>query len=145
MNIKKTYIVKEEEQFDEIAKLLLKMDNIPNVWLFIGELGAGKTTFIKYIAKNLQVLDNVTSPTFSLINEYITTDNKKIYHFDFYRIENEIEAAEIGLDGYLYSENTCFIEWFEKVSSTVPHDKTILITINIIENNWREVIIDISF
>ncbi|MDI9356888.1 MAG: tRNA (adenosine(37)-N6)-threonylcarbamoyltransferase complex ATPase subunit type 1 TsaE [Chitinophagaceae bacterium] len=145
MNIHKTYIVKQEEDFDEIAKFLVKIDGKPSVWLFIGELGAGKTTFIKYLAKNLQVIDNVTSPTFSLINEYLTVDNKKIYHFDFYRINNEIEAAEIGLDDYFYSGNICFIEWFERVSSTVSHDQSIFITINIIENNWREVIVSINF
>ena len=81
----------------------------PNkVILFHGEMGAGKTTFIKQLAKELGVTEATSSPTFSLVNEYHTTNNQIVYHFDFYRLKNEVEALDMGVDEYLYSGNWCF-------------------------------------
>ena len=90
------------------------------VVLLYGEMGSGKTTLIKEIIKQLNVLDNVSSPTFSLVNEYHTQNNESVYHFDFYRIENETEALDIGIEEYFYSNNWCFIEWPNKVENLLP-------------------------
>jgi tRNA threonylcarbamoyladenosine biosynthesis protein TsaE len=89
---------------------------------FFGSMGAGKTTFIKTICKKLGVEDNVTSPTYSLVNEYRNNKGETIYHFDFYRIKDENEALDMGFEDYLYSGNLCLIEWPEKVSGLLPQD-----------------------
>ena len=106
------------------------------VVLLYGEMGSGKTTLIKEIIKQLNVLDNVSSPTFSLVNEYHTQNNESVYHFDFYRIENETEALDIGIEEYFYSNNWCFIEWPNKVENLLPLNAT-TITINIDSNQLR--------
>ena len=85
-------------------------------------MGAGKTTFIKALCAELGVTDEVSSPTFSLVNEYHTSSGEKIYHFDFYRIENEEEVYDIGYEEYLYSGHRCFIEWPEMIGGLVPED-----------------------
>lgn len=92
------------------------------IYCFDGEMGVGKTTFIKEICKQLGVKDNVNSPTFSIVNEYITQEEEKIYHFDFYRIENDIEAIDIGVLEYLDSGNYCFIEWAENIKQLIPKE-----------------------
>lgn len=90
------------------------------VWVFEGEMGAGKTTLIKSICNVLGVMDNVSSPTFSLVNEYMNDNDDVFYHFDFYRIETESEALDIGCDEYFYSGNYCFIEWPSKIPNLLP-------------------------
>ena len=107
------------DQIEEVAKKILSQN--PNkVILFHGEMGVGKTTLIKALAKKLGVTEVTSSPTFSLVNEYQTTNNQIVYHFDFYRLNNEIEALDMGADEYLYSGNWCFIEWAEKIASLIP-------------------------
>ena len=88
--------------------------------LFYGSMGVGKTTLIKEIVKQLGVDDVVSSPTFSLVNEYQSPKGETIYHFDFYRIQNEEEALDIGIEDYFYNNNWCFIEWPEKVKNLLP-------------------------
>jgi tRNA threonylcarbamoyladenosine biosynthesis protein TsaE len=88
--------------------------------LLYGNMGVGKTTLIKELVKQLDVEDTVSSPTFSLVNEYHSQKGEKIYHFDFYRIEHEDEALDIGIEEYLYVNNWCFIEWPEKVKNLLP-------------------------
>lgn len=90
------------------------------VVLFRGTLGAGKTTFIKAICEYLGVEDPTSSPTFSIVNEYICKSGEKVYHFDFYRLKNENEAFDLGYEEYIYSGDYCFIEWPEKVASLLP-------------------------
>jgi tRNA threonylcarbamoyladenosine biosynthesis protein TsaE len=90
------------------------------VWLFQGEMGSGKTTLIKAVCKVRGVSETTSSPSFSIVNEYLTADSSKIYHFDFYRIKNEIEALDIGAEEYFYSGQPCFIEWPEKIPSLIP-------------------------
>jgi tRNA threonylcarbamoyladenosine biosynthesis protein TsaE len=90
------------------------------VWLFFGDMGAGKTTLIKTIGTELGIEDTVSSPTFSIINEYRTGAEEKIFHFDFYRILKETEAMDLGVEEYFYSGNYCFVEWPEKIPSLIP-------------------------
>jgi tRNA threonylcarbamoyladenosine biosynthesis protein TsaE len=91
--------------------------------LFYGDMGTGKTTLIKEIAKNLGVEEAVNSPTFSIVNEHIL-DNEKLYHYDFYRLESLDEALDIGIEDYLYSGNWNFVEWPEKVEDLLPGEST---------------------
>jgi tRNA threonylcarbamoyladenosine biosynthesis protein TsaE len=91
--------------------------------VFDGEMGAGKTTLIKQICACLGVRGHVTSPTFSIVNEYETEDKKVIYHFDFYRIKHETEALDIGVDEYFDSGNYCFIEWASQIPSLLPQKR----------------------
>jgi tRNA threonylcarbamoyladenosine biosynthesis protein TsaE len=90
------------------------------IWIFKGEMGAGKTTLIKSIAKSLGVQDGVSSPTFSIVNEYQSVTEGVVYHFDFYRIDDPREALEIGVEEYFYSGKICLIEWAEKVAQFLP-------------------------
>ena len=106
------------------------------VILFHGEMGVGKTTLIKQLCKTLGVSSATSSPTFSLVNEYETIDNQVVYHFDFYRLKNEIEALDMGADDYFYSGNWCFIEWAEKIPNLIP-DEHAVITIELVENGKR--------
>lgn len=104
----------------EIARQVTGKLNEFQVWLFYGEMGSGKTTLIKEICTASGVVDGMSSPTFSIVNEYETADHRVIYHFDFYRIKNEVEAYDIGTDEYLYSGSPCFIEWPDKIPSLIP-------------------------
>ncbi|HSI91379.1 MAG TPA: tRNA (adenosine(37)-N6)-threonylcarbamoyltransferase complex ATPase subunit type 1 TsaE [Adhaeribacter sp.] len=96
--------------------------------LFEGEMGAGKTTFIKAICQALKVTDNVSSPTFSIVNEYETEAGERVYHFDFYRINTEQEALDIGAPDYFDSGNICLIEWPERIPNLLP-DHYLLVSI----------------
>ncbi|MBF4473377.1 MULTISPECIES: tRNA (adenosine(37)-N6)-threonylcarbamoyltransferase complex ATPase subunit type 1 TsaE [Flavobacterium] len=113
------------EQLPETAQQIL--DQNPNkVILFNGEMGVGKTTLIKQLCKTLGVQDATSSPTFSLVNEYQTSNNQTVYHFDFYRLNKETEALDMGVDDYLYSGNWCFIEWSEKIANLIPKEHTVI-------------------
>ncbi|WP_121665426.1 tRNA (adenosine(37)-N6)-threonylcarbamoyltransferase complex ATPase subunit type 1 TsaE [Mesonia aquimarina] len=109
-------------EISSIARKVIKVSSHKTL-LFYGEMGAGKTTLIKEIVKQLGSKDNVTSPTFSLVNEYTST-NEKIYHFDFYRIEEESEALDIGIEEYFIDKNWLFIEWPEKIPNLIPEKFT---------------------
>ncbi|WP_281298926.1 tRNA (adenosine(37)-N6)-threonylcarbamoyltransferase complex ATPase subunit type 1 TsaE [Flavobacterium limnophilum] len=123
------------DEINNVAQQILEQN--PNkVMLFHGEMGVGKTTLIKILAKTLGVNDATSSPTFSLVNEYQTIDNQTVYHFDFYRLKNEVEALDMGADEYLYSGNWCFIEWAEKIPSLIP-DSHSTISIHILPDGNR--------
>ena len=122
-------------EINEVAVQVLAQ-NPKKVILFNGEMGAGKTTFIKSFSKLLGVNDTMSSPTFSLVNEYQTTQNQKVFHFDVYRIKSEDEALDMGIEEYLYSGNWCFIEWSEKIPNLIPEEHT-LITIKMLANGNR--------
>ena len=115
------------EDLPAIAKEVIKSAK-NKVLLFYGEMGVGKTTLIKEIVKQLGSFDNVSSPTFSLVNEYHTVNGEKVYHFDFYRINNENEALDMGAEEYFYSDYWCLIEWPEKLKNLVPLN-SVMITI----------------
>jgi len=121
----------------QIIKLAKNTKNI----LFYAEMGAGKTTLIKEIIKQLGVTDNVSSPTFSLVNEYLSINNKTIYHFDFYRIEEETEALDIGIEDYFYKDAWCFIEWPQNIESYLPK-KSVVVNIEIVDEVTRKIIIE---
>lgn len=104
---------------DDAAKKIIAAAQDERIFIFEGEMGAGKTTLIKALASALGVTEIVTSPTFSIVNEY-DADGKIIYHFDFYRIKNLQEAYDIGYEEYFYSGNLCFIEWPEKIAPLLP-------------------------
>ncbi|PWA04712.1 tRNA (adenosine(37)-N6)-threonylcarbamoyltransferase complex ATPase subunit type 1 TsaE [Flavobacterium psychrotolerans] len=127
------------EQINAVAEQILAQ-KLKNVILFYGEMGAGKTTLIKNLAKSLGVKSPTNSPTFSLVNEYQTAENKLLYHFDMYRIKSENEAYDIGMEEYLYSGNWCFIEWPEKIPNLIPEEHSI-IKIKLIDNGKRELIL----
>ena len=109
------------DQIQDVAKLIFEKTS-GKVFLFHGEMGVGKTTLIKEMMLRLGVQDSVSSPTFSLVNEYQSNLGNPIYHFDFYRIETEKEALDIGVEDYFYSGDMCFVEWPEKVKNLVPLD-----------------------
>ena len=122
-------------QLEEVAQKIL--DENPNkVILFHGEMGVGKTTLIKQLCRNLGVTDATSSPTFSLVNEYETIANQLVYHFDFYRLNKETEALDMGIDDYLYSGNWCFIEWAERIPNLIPESHSV-ITISLLEDGSR--------
>ena len=110
---------------NQVAKDIIKYSE-HKVLLFHGEMGAGKTTLIKEICKELGSDDSISSPTFSIVNEYITLNNDTIYHFDFYRINSVEEAYNIGIEDYFYTDAWCLIEWPSVIKNLLP-----LITNNI--------------
>lgn len=117
-----TITIKRLDELPSASRQLLEHGNDIKIWLFNGDMGAGKTTLIKSICQELKVIDQVSSPTFSLVNEYLTESGQVIYHFDFYRIKDEAEAFHIGADDYFYSGNLCLIEWPEKVKNIIPEE-----------------------
>ena len=124
-------------ELTQIAEDIVK--NAQNkVLLFYGDMGVGKTTLIKEICKVLGTEDVAHSPTFSLVNEYQTTNSDIVYHFDFYRIEHEEEAYDMGVEDYLYSNNWCLIEWPENVKNLLPLD-AVAVKINLLENGQRNI------
>ena len=108
---------------NRVAKEFLERAGDHKIWLLHGEMGSGKTTFIKVLCDRLGVSDAMSSPTFSIVNEYLTHERTKIFHFDFYRIKSEAEAYDIGTEEYFYSGNYCFIEWPEKIPSLIPAER----------------------
>jgi tRNA threonylcarbamoyladenosine biosynthesis protein TsaE len=110
------------DQLDQVADNLLQKFPANRVFAFYGSMGAGKTTFIKAICKQLFVRDIVNSPTFAIVNEYLRENDSSIYHFDLYRIKSWQDMLDIGYEDYFYSGNYCFIEWPEKVEELLPEE-----------------------
>ena len=123
-------------QINEVVNKVIAQ-NPKKIILFNGEMGVGKTTIIKQLCKNLGVLEATSSPTFSLVNEYQTSNNQLIYHFDVYRLKSQTEALDMGIDEYLYSGNWCFIEWSEKILNLIPNEHSI-INIELLSNENRK-------
>ncbi len=121
--MKKHWDATDLKDLDGIAKELLEFIGDHRVLCFYGDLGAGKTTFIKSLCRQLGVADAVQSPTFFFVNEYETSSGEPIYHFDFYRLKTEEEAYDLGYEQYLFSGYFCFIEWPEKVKDLLDLKK----------------------
>ena len=111
-----------------VAEMFIEAHPADRLFAFYGKMGSGKTTFIKALCDKLQVLDYVTSPTFSLINVYETELSREIYHFDFYRIKSLEELFDLGYEEYFFSDNYCFVEWPELIEALLPA-QTVKITI----------------
>ncbi|WP_298777646.1 tRNA (adenosine(37)-N6)-threonylcarbamoyltransferase complex ATPase subunit type 1 TsaE [uncultured Polaribacter sp.] len=125
------------EDLSKISKELIS--SLKNkTLLFYGQMGVGKTTLIKETCTQLGVLDNISSPTFSLVNEYHTENQGKVFHFDFYRIEDENEALDMGIEEYFESENWCLIEWPENIENLLPLD-AVEIHLTILDDNKRNI------
>ena len=125
--------VNSTQQLPELAQEILHAAGDKKVLLFSGQMGAGKTTLIKEICRALGSADEISSPTFSIVNEYVGK-NGPLYHFDFHRLENEEEAYDIGAEEYFDSGNYCFIEWPEIVSNLLPSkDEIFPIRIEVLE------------
>ena len=114
------YLIPTERELEKLAIELIEFAGPLKVWIFKGEMGAGKTTFIRAICQKLEVIQNVSSPTFSLVNEYSCQNGDLVYHFDFYRINSLKEAVDIGCEEYFYGNGICLIEWPEKILNLVP-------------------------
>lgn len=131
-----TIEIKSLDNITDAAAEFIKQMGDNTVFAFHGEMGAGKTTFIKAICEKLGVDDVINSPTFAIVNEYRSNSGELIYHFDFYRINKEEEAFDFGYEDYFFSGSLCFIEWPERIESLLPHD-TVHVTVKEIENGSR--------
>lgn len=129
-------IIRDTADLDRAAKEFLSKIGEHRLIAFFAPMGAGKTTFTTAICKVLGVTDPVGSPTFAIVNEYMTADDEPMYHFDFYRINKLQEAVEIGLDDYLYSGCLCIMEWAENIEELLP-EETLRIRISIKEDGSR--------
>lgn len=130
--------IKSLDTITDAATEFVRQMGDNTVFAFHGEMGAGKTTFIKAICEKLGVNDIINSPTFAIINEYRSDSGELIYHFDFYRINKEEEAFDFGYEDYFYSGCICFIEWPERIESLLPHD-TVHVTVKDTEDGSRRV------
>jgi len=108
------------DDLPSVARHIIKWLGGPKVVLVDGEMGAGKTTLISAICREMDVVDEVSSPTFSLVNEYHNVKGDSIFHFDLYRIKDESEALDIGIEEYFDSNQFCFVEWPDRIPSLLP-------------------------
>ncbi len=118
--IEKKLISKDVSDLPEAAKVLIESCRNKRIFAFYGEMGSGKTTFIKAICDEIGVVDTVNSPTFAIVNVYRTSKHEEVYHFDAYRMKTITEFYDIGYEDYFYSNNYCFIEWPEKIEQLLP-------------------------
>ena len=133
--------VTKEEELISIATDILQLAKANKVIAFYGEMGAGKTTFIGYLCRAMGVEDEVSSPTYGYVNEYYSPFYGKIYHFDLYRIDSEMDAYDIGIEEYLYGDDWIFIEWPEKIANLLP-ENTVKVNITVENENRVFQIID---
>ena len=117
-----TYNSTSLTQLPKIAKSIIEDFGDGKIFLFYGSMGAGKTTLIKELVHYLGIEDVANSPTFAIVNEYFSKENGTIYHFDFYRLEDETEALDMGYEDYFYSNSYCFVEWPEKIPNLLPEN-----------------------
>lgn len=126
------------DDLPQAAKVFKTAIGNHTVIAFHGEMGAGKTTFIKALCAEFGVKDTVSSPTFAIINEYLTPENDTIYHFDLYRLETIADLQNIGVEDYFYSGKLCFIEWPELANTLLPGN-VLDVTISVLPDKTREI------
>jgi tRNA threonylcarbamoyladenosine biosynthesis protein TsaE len=129
-------------EIDKTAKEFLLSTTGYNVIALHGEMGAGKTTFIHAVCEAMGIKDTIGSPTFSIINEYATTGGQAVYHIDLYRIKDEAEAINAGVEDCLYSGRLCYVEWPEKAPGLFP-DNTLHISLTVVDTNTRKLQINL--
>lgn len=134
----KTITIKSLEEIDEAARQFVELMDDRTVFVFYGEMGAGKTTFINALSRALGVEDDATgSPSFAIVNEYRSdTTAELIYHFDLYRLENVEEALDLGVEDYFDSGALCLLEWPERIEDILPDD-TVKVTISVAPSGER--------
>ena len=120
--MKKQFVAANLGELDAVAKEILNFFEGLRIIAIVGKMGAGKTTMIKSFCHVLGVEETVSSPTFSLVNEYTDISGESVFHFDFYRIQKLEEVYDIGYEEYFYSGNYCFIEWPEMISNLLPEN-----------------------
>jgi len=138
-------IIKDLASLSSIVPILLEQAGVRKIWCFYGEVGAGKTTLIKEIGRYLGVKEGITSPTYSLVNEYAyvspqTKAEALMYHLDLYRLKVFEEALDIGIEDYLETKNYCFIEWPELIESILP-EEVLKISIAIADDSTRKIVL----
>lgn len=124
-----TQFTYELTDIEKAAKVVIEAAADEKVWVFQGDMGAGKTTLIKALSKAFSITDQVSSPTFGIVNHYENQVGEIFYHFDFYRMDDPTEALDIGIEEYFYSGNYCWLEWAEKIAAFLP-DNFFLIRIS---------------
>ena len=132
----KTIHITSQDELPDVAEEVVEALGRRTVVAFRGEMGAGKTTLIREIAAQLGATDTVTSPTFAIVNQYKGKGNRRIHHFDFYRIKKLSEVYDMGYEDYFYSGALCFIEWPELVEELLPGD-AVKVTIEELEDGSR--------
>ncbi len=135
------FLLNNLSDIESVAKKFVENMGSRRVFAFYGEMGAGKTTFIKAICNTLGVTETITSPTFAIVNEYAIEGGDPIFHFDFYRIKDIDEAYDFGYEDYFYSGHLCFIEWPQLVESLLPKD-VVKVQILIEDNEQRTILVD---
>ena len=116
----KEFHINGVDELGQVADYLISLRNESDIIAFYGPMGAGKTTLIKNLCHKMGVTDEVNSPTFAIVNEYVTIEGESVYHFDFYRIKKLEEVFDIGYDNYFYSGNLCLLEWPEMIDPLMP-------------------------
>jgi tRNA threonylcarbamoyladenosine biosynthesis protein TsaE len=134
--------IENEAELTRVAKEFLELIGERKIICFNGQMGAGKTTFVKALLKAMDARDDGSSPTFSLINEYESYMYGSIFHFDLYRINSMEEALDIGIEEIIYQDNVCFIEWPDKILNLLPDDY-VEVTIHVNEDNSRTLTIEL--
>lgn len=129
-------IIKDKKHLHTAARQLLKHSGEKKIFAFYGPMGAGKTTIIKAVCEELGVVDIISSPTFTLVNEYRTATGEAIYHIDFYRIKKQEEVFDFGVEEYLTGDSYCFMEWPGLVEEILPAE-TVKVTITVDNNEQR--------
>jgi tRNA threonylcarbamoyladenosine biosynthesis protein TsaE len=129
-------LIKNKRHLNAAAKQLLEQSGDNKIFAFYGSMGAGKTTIIKAICQTLGAVDIVSSPTFTLVNEYKTSSGESLYHIDFYRIRKQEEVYDFGIEEYLTGDSYCFMEWPELIEDILP-EETIKVRISVDENEQR--------
>ena len=119
------YKIESLSEINEVAKAFLDEYGDRQVIAMYGEMGVGKTTFVKAVCEVLGMEDEANSPSFAIVNEY-KGKTKTVYHFDFYRINDPEEAYDFGYEEYFYSGNMCFVEWPEKIDALMPNDALVM-------------------
>ncbi|MGD0756934.1 MAG: tRNA (adenosine(37)-N6)-threonylcarbamoyltransferase complex ATPase subunit type 1 TsaE [Bacteroidales bacterium] len=134
-------LIKDKHHLSVAARQLLKYSGDKKIFAFYGSVGVGKTTIIKAICESLGAIDIVSSPTFTLVNEYKTTEGESLFHIDFYRIKKQEEVYDFGIEEYLTGDSYCFMEWPELIEELLPKE-TVIVRISV--DNYEQRILSIS-